>query len=60
MIVEFEHPNDKFRILRDDGPWNSNKAPLLVKDFDGEQQVKNIHLREAAFWVRVYDLSLMA
>lgn len=33
---------------------------MLVKDFDGKQQVHQIHLTEALLWVRIHDPSLMA
>lgn len=58
-MVEFDNLVDKLRVLRD-RPWHFDKALLLTKDFVGEQQVKNIHMREAAFWVRIHDLPLMA
>lgn len=59
MMVEFEYPNDKFRVMQD-GPWHFDKALLLMKDFDGKRQVKDIHLKKALFWVRIHDLPLMA
>lgn len=37
------------------GVWVCNQIDLiliLVKEFDGEQQVKNIYMKEALFWIR--------
>lgn len=59
MLDEFENNNDKLRVTRV-GPWHFDKCLTLIKDFDGMQQVKNICMKEATFWVRVYDLPLMA
>lgn len=58
-MVEFDNSNDKVRVLQD-GPRHFDKALLLTKAFDGEKQVKDIQLREVAFWVRIHDLPLMA
>lgn len=59
MMVEFEVYIDKVRVIRD-GPWSFDKSLILVKDFDRSQQVKSIKMEDASFWVRVYDLSLIA
>lgn len=32
----------------------------MIKKFEGQQQVKSITINKASFWVRVFDLSLMA
>lgn len=58
-MVEFECPVDKLRVIRD-GPWHLDKALSLIKDFVGEQQVKDIQMTKVAFWVCVHDLPLMA
>lgn len=58
MMTEFEDQNDKNRVVRD-GPWNFDKCLILVKGFEGGQQVKNICLEEASFWIWVHDLPLM-
>lgn len=36
MMVEFENPSDKLRVLHD-GPWNFDKSLILLKDFEGGQ-----------------------
>lgn len=38
-----------------DIPWNFNKYLILLKDFNGKQQIRNLIIMEAPFWVRVYD-----
>lgn len=58
-MAEFELDNDKLRVIWD-GPWSFNKNLILVKDFVGSQQVKNIKMVEALFWIRVYNLPLSA
>lgn len=59
MMAEFDNQHDKQRIMRD-GPWNFNKSLILMKYFDGTQQVKSIDMTKAFFWVRVHNLPLMA
>lgn len=48
MLAEFADQNNKNRVLND-GPWNFDKSLILVREFEGEKQVKNIQLNEAAF-----------
>lgn len=43
MMADFEDYNDKQRVVCD-GPWNLDECLVLVKDFEGEQQVKTIKL----------------
>lgn len=59
MLVEFEDIRDKTRVIID-GPWNFDKYLILVKEFDGVKQVKNIRMDDAFFLVRIHDLPLMA
>lgn len=59
MLVEFEDSNDKNKVVRD-GLWNFDKCLILVKEFDGGQQVKHIRMETSLFWVRVHDLPLVA
>lgn len=59
MMIEFEDQSDKPRVLHD-RPWNFDKCLILLKELDGGQQVKNITMNKNFFWVRVYDLPLMA
>lgn len=39
---------------------NFDKSLILLEECERGQQVKNISFKEASFWVRVYDLPLMA
>lgn len=39
VMVEFESPVDKVRVIRD-GPWHFDKALLLIKDFVAEQKLR--------------------
>lgn len=45
MMVDFEQPNDKLMAVKDN-PWNFDKALIQMKDFDGEKQLKIIHLKD--------------
>lgn len=55
MMVEYENYTDKIKVSRE-GSWNL----IVVKNFVGSQQVKNIKMVEESFWIRVYDLPLSA
>lgn len=59
LLVEFELHSDKVWVTSD-GLWSFDKSLILMKDFDGLQQVKNIKMTKVSFWIRVYDLTLMA
>lgn len=59
VMVDFENLADKLRVIRD-GSWHFNKALLLIKYFVGEQQVKNIQMKDVAFWIRIHGLLFMA
>ncbi|KAF5471635.1 hypothetical protein F2P56_008413 [Juglans regia] len=59
LLAEFEDVRDKERVVRD-GPWTFDEHLVLVKDFDGFQQVQQIQLTKASFWVRIHDLPLAA
>lgn len=43
LIAEFELHSDKISVTCD-GPWSFDKNLILMKDFDGLQQVKNIKM----------------
>lgn len=58
MMAEFDDLNDKHCVVRD-GPWNFDKCIILVKEFNEGQQLRNIQIYEASFWIRLHDLPLM-
>lgn len=41
ILVEFKDVHDKNQVVKD-GPWNFDRSLILVKEFDENQQVKNI------------------
>lgn len=59
MLAEFELQGDKIQVVRD-GPWIFDKNLILVSNFDDLQQVRDIKMVEAAFWIQVYDLPFLA
>lgn len=59
MLAKFEMHSDKLRVVRN-GPWSFDKSLILVKEFNCLQQVKSIKMANALFWIRVFDLPLMA
>lgn len=48
MLIEFGNNNDKDRVAHD-GPWHFDKCLIIVKEFDGVSQVKNICMKNATF-----------
>lgn len=58
-LIEFEDRRDKDRVIRE-GPWSFDKHLVLLQEVDGSQQVHQIKLTEALFWVRLHDLPLIA
>lgn len=59
MMIESENKIDKEQVLRD-SPWSFDNCLILLKKYDGKQQVKTSSIKEASFWVRIHDLPLMA
>lgn len=59
MLAEFGEKSDKIRVLKD-GPRNFDRSIILVKEFAGELQEKNVYMKEPSFWVHVHDLPMMA
>lgn len=59
MMAKLEDYINKQRVVRD-GPWNFDKCLVLVKDFDGKQEVKTSWMTEAAFWIQIHELPFMA
>lgn len=59
MLAEFKDQSDKNGVVAN-RPWNFDKSLILVKEFKGQQQVKSSIMNQTSFWVRVFDLPLMA
>lgn len=59
MMAEFNDQSDKNRVIKD-GPWHFDKSLILVKEFEGQQHVTTIDMNESSFWVRIFDLPLIA
>lgn len=53
FLKEFVDINDKEHVLRND-PWNFDKSLVLIKDFDGSQQIRHVSI------TKVFDLPMMA
>ncbi|KAF5463842.1 hypothetical protein F2P56_013970 [Juglans regia] len=59
MLIEFDDIWDKDRVLRD-GSWSFDKHLVLMTEVEGCQQVHQIQITEALFWIRLHDLPLIA
>ncbi|XP_042964596.1 uncharacterized protein At4g02000-like [Carya illinoinensis] len=59
MLVEFDDPRDKIRVLHN-GPWTFNKQLVLTKVFEGHLQAHKVSMTTADFWVRIHDLPMIA
>lgn len=58
-MAEFEDQRDKEHVIKEE-PCNFDKNLIILKEFEGGQQVCNISITKALFFIRVYDLPLMA
>lgn len=47
-MAEFDDPRHKEQIFRE-SCWHFDKSPILLKDFEGEQQLKLVSMIEALF-----------
>ena len=57
FLVEFEDERDKKRVM-DMRPWHYEKQLVLLQEFEGEQNLKDIVLKWSSFWVQIYNLPL--
>ena len=57
FLVEFEDDRDKRRVL-EMRPWHYEKQLVLLQEFDGKRDPKDIVLRWSPFWVQIYNLPL--
>ena len=55
--MEFNNEWDKRRVF-EMSPWHYEKQLVLLQDFDGDQDPKDIFLRWSPFWVQMYNLPL--
>lgn len=55
--MEFDDKRDKRRVL-EKSPWHYEKHLVLLQEFDGDQDPKDIVLRWSPFWVQIYNLPL--
>ncbi|CAI9758095.1 unnamed protein product [Fraxinus pennsylvanica] len=45
--------------VKREGPWSFDRHLVITKDVMGLQQVHQVAMKEALFWVRIYDLLVM-
>jgi len=57
FVADFEHDWDKARIL-EGRPWLSDGNLVSLADYDGITPPSQMDFEKAAFWVRMYNLSL--
>ena len=51
FLVEFDDDRDKRRVL-EMSPWHYEKQLVLLQEFDGERDPKDIVLRWSPFWIQ--------
>nr|POF02384.1 uncharacterized protein CFP56_77292 [Quercus suber] len=56
-LVEFGDERDKRRVM-EMSPWHYEKQLVLLQDFEGDQDPKDIVFKWAPFWVQIYNLPL--
>jgi len=57
FLVEFDDDRDRRRVL-EMSLWHYEKQLVLLQEFDGERDPKDIVLRWSPFWVQIYNLPL--
>ena len=57
FLAEFEDERDKRRVM-DMRPWHYEKQLVLLKEFEGEKDPKDMVLKWSPFWVQIYNLPL--
>ena len=57
FLAEFEDERDKKRVM-DMRLWHYEKQLVLLQEFEGEQDPKDIVLKWSPFWVKIYNLPL--
>lgn len=59
LLVEFKDEHHGLRVMCK-GPWSFDRNLVLLKEMVGNMQVSKIQIREAFFWIRLLDMSLLA
>ena len=57
FLDEFEEERDKRRVM-DMRPWHYEKQLVLLQEFEGEKDPKDMVLKWSPFWVQIYNLTL--
>ena len=57
FLADFEDAKDKKRVM-EMRPWHYEKQLMLLQEFEGEQDPKDIVLKWSPFWVQIYNLPL--
>ena len=56
-LVEFDNERDKRRVM-EMSPWHYEKQLVLLQNFDGDKDPKDIVFQWSPFWVQIYNLPL--
>ena len=56
-LVEFDDERDKRRVM-EMSPWHYEKQLVLLQNFDGDKDPKDIVFQWSPFWVQIYNLPL--
>ncbi|KAJ1380503.1 hypothetical protein SESBI_45943, partial [Sesbania bispinosa] len=48
---------DRDTVLKE-SPWNFDRALMVLKEMNPDENPKEEDLKEALFWVKVYDLPI--
>ena len=57
FLVEFGDGRDKKKVL-DICPWSYEKQLVLLQEFDGKLTLREVKIKWAPFWVRIFNLPL--
>ena len=56
-LVEFDDERDKKRVL-EMSPWHYEKQLVLLQQFEGDKEPKDLVFKWCPFWVQIYNLPL--
>ncbi|XP_030936068.1 uncharacterized protein LOC115961187 [Quercus lobata] len=57
FLVEFDDERDKKRVL-EMSPWHYKKQLVLMQQFEGDKEPKDLVFKWCPFWVQIYNLPL--